>query len=212
MEGTTLSKRERLKALKRGWEDCRACKLCESSKQVVFEDGDPDCGIMFIGEAPGETEDETGVPFTGASGILLEEMVKSMGKTMNDLYFTNTVLCHPEDNRNPSKPEMAACRPRLMEQIKIVDPMLIIASGAVAATTIAGTKVAVTKDRGSITDVEFDGDLGRYKIPVLMTLHPAYVMRKPDTRKGGAMKNTMADLRSAFQITDRLKEMWGKER
>ena len=201
-----------LRELRHRYADCRACKLCESRSQIVFADGDEDGRVMLIGEAPGEKEDETGVPFVGKSGKVIEEICKAIDVDIGELHITNQVMCRPPENRQPTKAEIAACRPRLLEQIRIVDPDLIIASGKSAAESLTGTKLSIVTERGSIVDSTFQGPEGPFTVPVMLTIHPAHLLRHPDTPAGGLLRQTVDDYRTAFAVTDRLGKLWyGKE-
>ncbi|MDP1884668.1 MAG: uracil-DNA glycosylase [Candidatus Moranbacteria bacterium] len=124
-----LSKQERLNELDARMTKCTKCTLRSTCSRVVFGEGDPEAEIMFIGEAPGKKEDETGQPFVGAAGKFLNEMLASVKFKREDVYIANVCKCRPPENRDPSPEEIAACWPWLLEQIKIIRPKLIATLG-----------------------------------------------------------------------------------
>jgi DNA polymerase len=151
--------------------DCRRCKLCERRKTIVFGDGNPAADLMFIGEGPGENEDQQGLPFVGRAGELLTQMIeKGIDVPRSEVYICNIVKCRPPNNRNPLPPEVSACRPFLDGQIDAVKPKVIVTLGKPAASLLLGREVAITRLRG--TWQEYRG------IPLMPTLHPAYVLRQ----------------------------------
>jgi DNA polymerase len=151
--------------------DCTRCGLSEGRQRIVFGDGNPDAEILFIGEGPGQSEDEQGLPFVGRAGELLTQMIeKGMGLSRSDVYICNIVKCRPPKNRNPLPDEVAACRPFLDGQIAAVKPKVIVALGKPAAGLLLGREVAITRIRGTWHDYR--------GIPLMPTLHPAYVLRQ----------------------------------
>jgi DNA polymerase len=158
--------------------DCRRCGLCEGRKTIVFGDGNPDADILFVGEGPGQQEDERGLPFVGRAGELLTQMIeKGIEIPRNSVYICNIVKCRPPKNRTPLPPEVSACRPFLDGQIDAVKPRVIVALGKPATSLLLGRDVAITRVRG--TWHEYRG------IPLMPTLHPAYVLRQytPENRR-----------------------------
>jgi DNA polymerase len=151
--------------------DCTRCGLSEGRQSIVFGDGTPDADIRFVGEGPGQSEDEQGLPFVGRAGELLTQMIeKGMGLSRRDVYICNIVKCRPPKNRNPLPDEVAACRPFLDGQIAAVKPKVIVALGKPAAGLLLGREVAITRIRGTWHDYR--------GIPLMPTLHPAYVLRQ----------------------------------
>lgn len=151
--------------------DCRRCDLCQGRQSIVFGDGNPDADLMFIGEGPGEQEDRRGLPFVGRAGELLTQMIeKGIGIPRSEVYICNIVKCRPPRNRNPLPPEVKACRPFLDGQIRAVAPKVIVTLGKPAAGLLLDREVAITRLRGSWQ--EYQG------IPLMPTLHPAYVLRQ----------------------------------
>lgn len=169
-------------ALREAASSCRACGLCESRKQVVFGTGHPNAHWMIVGEAPGEQEDLQGEPFVGASGQLLDNMLRALGLTRaadgdgpdsQRVYIANTLKCRPPRNRNPEPAEMLQCEPFLMRQIELIRPRLILAMGRFAVQALLRSSEPVGKLRGKVH---------RYQgVPLVVTYHPAYLLRNlPD--------------------------------
>jgi len=169
--------------------DCRRCGLCAGRQKIVFGDGNPSASILFVGEGPGEQEDLTGLPFVGRAGELLTQMIeKGMGLRRSDVYICNIVKCRPPGNRNPLPPEVSACRPFLDGQIEAVAPKVIVTLGKPAASLLLDREVSITRLRG--TWQEYRG------IPLMPTLHPAYVLRQytPENRRA-----VWQDLKAALE-------------
>jgi DNA polymerase len=133
---------------------------------------------MFIGEGPGQQEDEQGLPFVGRAGELLTNMIqKGLGISRDDVYICNIVKCRPPNNRNPLPPEVAACKPFLDGQIDAVRPKVIVSLGKPAASLLLDRNVAITRVRGTWQSYR--------KIPLMPTLHPAFILRQytPENRR-----------------------------
>ena len=149
---------------------CRLCPLCEQRKQAVLGVGDRNADWLFVGEGPGANEDEQGEPFVGQAGILLDNMLRSIGlKRGNDVYIANAVKCRPPQNRTPEASEIATCRPYLERQIELIKPRLIVALGRPAAQALLEAEVNIAAARGRLHDYR--------GIPVIVTYHPAYLLR-----------------------------------
>ncbi len=158
---------------------CARCKLCKTRTNTVFGVGPTDAPLMVIGEGPGAEEDARGEPFVGAAGKLLDEMLKSVGRTRSDnVYIANVVKCRPPGNRDPEADEVAACRPFLDRQIELLKPSLILALGKIAAQRLLGSNAPLGKLR------ETPHVYGPGNTPVRVSYHPAYLLRAPaDKRK-----------------------------
>ncbi len=157
---------------------CTACGLCEGRTRTVFGVGDPRAEWMIVGEGPGEKEDLKGEPFVGPAGQLLDNMLRAVGRARGDrVYIANIVKCRPPNNRNPRPEEAAECYPYLKRQIELVRPRLIIAVGGVAAQNLLGTDAPVGRMRGRVHQ------LPEYGIPVIVTYHPAYLLRSPQQKR-----------------------------
>ena len=151
--------------------DCTRCKLHENRKTIVFGSGNPHADIVFVGEGPGADEDEQGLPFIGRAGKKLTEIIEK-GMKLNrerDTYICNIVKCRPPKNRDPEADEITACNPFLIKQLQAIRPKAIIALGKPAASTLLGRTVPIMKERGNW--YEYEG------IPLMLTLHPAYLLR-----------------------------------
>lgn len=171
-------RRPTLPAVRARLGDCQRCGLAAGRQTIVFGDGNPEADLMFIGEGPGEREDIEGLPFVGRAGELLTQMIeKGIGIRRSDVYICNIVKCRPPQNRNPLPPEVSACRPFLDEQIRAVAPKVIVTLGKPAASLLLGREIAITRVRGSWHDYQ--------GIPLMPTLHPAYVLRQytPENRR-----------------------------
>jgi DNA polymerase len=151
--------------------DCTRCDLCKGRKQIVFGDGDPNADLMFIGEGPGQREDETGLPFVGRAGELLTQMIEQgLQIPRSSVYICNIVKCRPPNNRNPLPDEVSRCRPFLDGQIAALKPKVIVSLGKPAASLLLGRDIAITRVRG--TWQQYQG------IPLMPTLHPAFILRQ----------------------------------
>ena len=155
---------------------CQRCELGANRTHAVVSRGNVKAPILIIGEGPGQNEDETGMPFVGRSGQLLDKILESVKLTENDVFICNIVKCRPPENRAPTQEEMNACRPYLMEQIRMVDPKIILLTGASSVRGLTGDKRGITKIRGEW--IEWQGKL------CMPVLHPAYLLRNPSKEKG----------------------------
>lgn len=154
----------------------KACENCELSKtrtKTVFFDGCETAPVMFIGEAPGKNEDETGIPFIGRAGQLLRKFLFETGYGQNDFYIANTVKCRPPENRKPTNKEKEACFCYLEKQIELVDPKIIVLVGSTAMESFIEEKTTITKARGKIFEKETAGKIRKF-IPIF---HPSYLLR-----------------------------------
>jgi DNA polymerase len=157
---------------------CHRCGLGETRTHAVVGRGNLNALIMIVGEAPGQNEDEQGLPFVGRSGQLLDKILESVNlDTEKDVYIANVCKCRPPNNRVPSVKEMAACKPYLLEQIRLVDPKIILLTGATAVKGVIGDKGAMGSIRGTWIDWE-----GRLCMPIF---HPSYLLRNPTRDRGG---------------------------
>jgi DNA polymerase len=145
----------------------------------VFADGNPASRIMFIGEAPGAEEDRQGLPFVGRAGKLLDKMMAAIELDRSTAYITNVLNWRPPQNRDPAPEEAAMCLPFLRRHIELVNPGIIILLGAVAARHVLGFSEGIMKLRGRWLEYR----VGDVMIPVMATLHPAYLLRQPSHKK-----------------------------
>ncbi|PLX72655.1 MAG: hypothetical protein C0607_16010 [Azoarcus sp.] len=154
---------------------CRACRLCEKRRQAVPGVGDRKASWMLVGEGPGADEDRLGEPFVGQAGKLLDNMLAALGLTRaHQVFIANAVKCRPPHNRTPEADEIAACLPFLQRQIELVQPRLLIALGRPGAQALLDTAVSIGAARGK----RFE----RQGVPVVVTYHPAYLLRNPQDK------------------------------
>ncbi len=152
--------------------DCTQCGLHKNRRVVVPGVGESNAQWMLVGEAPGPEENEKGEPFVGPAGKLLDNMLAAIGLAREkNLFITNVIKCHPPEGRHPSAPEITSCAPYLERQIKLVQPKLIIALGKVAADHLLGGDATIASLRGKTHTV--------HGIPMIVTYHPAYLLRTP---------------------------------
>ncbi|RMH14719.1 MAG: uracil-DNA glycosylase [Gammaproteobacteria bacterium] len=159
---------------------CQKCSLAASRTQTVFGTGNPTASWMVIGEAPGADEDRQGEPFVGRAGQLLDEILWAAGHPRETVYIANILKCRPPKNRDPRPEEVTACRPYLLEQIKLVQPELILCVGRIAAQQLLQVDTPIGKLRGSVH--AFEAIPGQ-SIPVIVTYHPAYLLRSPGEKR-----------------------------
>jgi uracil-DNA glycosylase family 4 len=182
-----------LKIIREDLGDCTRCPLHKQGrKQIVFGVGDPEAELMFVGEGPGADEDEQGEPFVGRAGQLLNNMIKAMGITREQVYIANIVKCRPPGNRTPEREECATCSPFLMRQIAVIKPMVIVALGATAAKTLLAMNSSMAQLRGRFYDFKPAGirssDPNWDGCKLAVTYHPAFLLRDP-RQKGEAWKD-----------------------
>ena len=149
---------------------CTACRLAETRTNVVFGVGDPEARLMLVGEAPGKNEDLQGEPFVGAAGQLLDELLGGIGIAREEVYIANVLKCRPPGNRDPREDEIDSCKGYLREQIRMIDPDVVVTLGNFATKLLVPTEVGITRMRGS----RIDWWLGATLIP---TFHPAAALR-----------------------------------
>lgn len=182
-----------LDILKAKCENCQDCVLGNTRNNIVFSDGNPETAkIVLIGEAPGETEDETGTPFVGRAGKLLNQFLEEAGiSRQDDLYIINTVKCRPPENRVPTDVEKAMCERYLTAQIDIMNPKAIIFCGATSLKSFwHDKKVQISKVRGNWFEVEINGK--KYKSMAIF--HPSYLLRNHSMEEGSPRRLMQQDL------------------
>ena len=154
---------------------CTRCALHAGRHTIVFGQGDPNARLMFVGEGPGADEDAQGLPFVGRAGHLLNNMIAAMGLKREQVYIANVVKCRPPGNRTPEPAEANTCLPFLMRQIDVIQPQVIVALGATAATYLLGQRQPLASLRGRIHAVRGSS--------LIVTYHPAYLLRDPRQKK-----------------------------
>ncbi len=167
---------------------CPHCTQATAHTQTVFGDGDPDAALMFVGEAPGAEEDRQGIPFVGASGKKLTEMIRAMGFDRSQVYIANVLKARPPENATPTPDEAAKCGPFLVRQIEIIQPAVLVTLGKPAVSYLLDTRETMTNLRGNW--FEFKG------IPLMPTFHPAFLLRQytPENRA-----KVWSDLKAAME-------------
>lgn len=169
---------------------CTACRLAETRTNVVFGVGDPEARLMLVGEAPGKNEDLQGEPFVGKAGQLLDELMGGIGIDRSEAYIANVLKCRPPGNRDPQQDEIDACKGYLREQIRMIDPEVVVTLGNFATKLLVPTDVGITRMRGQ----RIDWWLGATLIP---TFHPAAALRgRPDVKE--QMRQDFALVREAL--------------
>ena len=153
--------------------DCTRCGLHRGRTQTVFGVGRRDADLLVIGEAPGAEEDRQGEPFVGRAGQLLNAMLKAIGFAREEVYIANILKCRPPNNRDPQPSEQQTCTPYLDRQIELIEPQAILAVGRIAAQWLLQTDVPIGRLRGQVRQY------GAAGIPLVVTYHPAYLLRSP---------------------------------
>jgi DNA polymerase len=151
---------------------CKRCPLGETRIKFVFGSGNPDAGIMFIGEAPGADEDEQGLPFVGRAGKLLTKMIESIRLTRDEVYIGNILKCRPPGNRDPRPDEIVKCEPIFIRQIELIKPKIIFALGRISGQTLLKTNDPLRAMRGKIHDY--------HGFKLMVSYHPAALLRNPN--------------------------------
>jgi uracil-DNA glycosylase family 4 len=177
---------------------CHRCGLGDTRTHAVVGRGNLKAPIMIIGEAPGQNEDETGLPFVGRSGQLLEKILASVNlSTENDVYIGNINRCRPPDNRVPTTDEIAACLPYLLEQIRLIDPKIILLTGATAVKGLTGDKRPISKIRGQWIEWQ-----GRLCMPIF---HPSYLLRNASKEVGSPKWLMWQDIQAVRAKVDEIR-------
>ena len=177
--GLSEDKTKSLESLKRSIINLKNCNLKKTAKNVVFCDGNPKSRIMLIGEAPGANEDEEGLPFVGRAGILLDKMLASINLDRKKVYISNIVNYRPPENRRPTDEEIKRYLPFITKHIEIINPKILVLLGSTAMNALIGKETVISKMRGKWLEKEF----GSCKTSVIITFHPAFLMRQPAQKK-----------------------------
>ena len=156
--------------------NCMRCSLHETRKTTVFGEGDPKADWLLVGEAPGAEEDRQGLPFVGRAGQLLNRMLFSVDLSRDEVFVANVLKCRPPDNRDPFGEEVNACESFLHRQVESIQPKIILAMGRFAAQALLRTDQAIGQLRGRVHRYP------AYDIPLVVTYHPAYLLRSPQAK------------------------------
>ena len=168
-----------LDKLKKSINDIKHCNLKNNAKNIVFSDGNPKSKIMLIGEAPGANEDEEGLPFVGRAGALLDKMLAAINLDRKKVYISNIINYRPPDNRRPTDEEIKRYLPFISKHIEIINPKILVLLGSTAMNALIGNEVVISKMRGKWIEKNF----GNCKTSVIITFHPAFLMRQPAQKK-----------------------------
>jgi uracil-DNA glycosylase family 4 len=172
---TTVSRDLSLAAFADQVAGCTRCSLSQGRTQVVFGSGDPDADLMFVGEAPGFHEDKQGVPFVGAAGKLLDQLLGGIGLTRDDVYVCNVLKCRPPGNRDPQPDEIEACESHLWRQIELIQPRVVATLGNFATKLLSGRPTGITRVHGQ----EQETTLGGRRVLLYPIYHPAAALYTP---------------------------------
>lgn len=172
--------------------DCRACPLWETRTNTVFGTGNPHASLLFVGEAPGGEEDKTGIPFVGAAGKLLDRYLHAVDIPRGSVYIANILKCRPPHNRDPLPAEEDACIHFLREQVRLIDPLLIVCLGRIAAMRLIRPDFRITREHGQF--------IQRGKYHITAVYHPAALLRDPSKKEA-----MLADMERIKQVLDELK-------
>ena len=172
-------KAEQLEKLKKSISNIKNCELKKNATNIVFADGNPKAKIMLIGEGPGANEDLEGLPFVGRAGELLNKMLDSINLNRKNVYISNVVSYRPPENRRPTDEEINRYLPFLKKHIEIINPKILVLLGSTAMNALIGNNNVISKARGKWIDKQF----GACKTSVIITFHPAFLMRQPLQKK-----------------------------
>ena len=170
-----LTRADELRAFGEVVASCTKCALAEGRTQVVFGSGNPDADLMFVGEAPGFHEDKQGIPFVGAAGKLLEQLLEGIGLTRQEVYIANVLLCRPPGNRDPMPQEIEACESHLWRQIELIEPRVVATLGNFATKLLSGRPTGITRVHGQ----EQETTLGGRRVLLYPIYHPAAALYTP---------------------------------
>ena len=175
----SADKADNLEKLKKSILKIKNCNLKDGAKNMVFSDGNPKSKIMLIGEAPGANEDEEGLPFVGRAGALLDKMLAAINLNRKKVYISNIINYRPPDNRRPTEKEIKRYLPFITNHIEIINPKILVLLGSTAMNALIGSEVVISKMRGKWIEKKF----GNCKTSVIITFHPAFLMRQPAQKK-----------------------------
>jgi DNA polymerase len=175
----STDKADNLAILKRSISNIKNCSLKSNATNMVFSDGNPKSKIMLIGEAPGANEDQEGLPFVGRAGALLDKMLASINLDRKNVYVSNIINYRPPENRRPTDEEMNRYLPFVKKHIEIIAPKILVLLGSTAMNALIGNDIVISKVRGKWIEKEF----GQHKTSVIVTFHPAFLMRQPTQKK-----------------------------
>jgi uracil-DNA glycosylase len=179
MEASAEQRRSELVQLYEEVQSCTRCPLHETRTKAVFGAGNADADLVFVGEAPGAEEDRQGLPFVGRAGGLLNELLGGIGMSREDVFIANVLKSRPPGNRDPQPLEIEACRPYLLEQVRLIEPRVVCTLGNFATKLLSGNPAGITKVRGAPQVHEFGGRT----VFLLPLFHPAAALRTPAVKE-----------------------------
>ena len=168
-----------LERLRKSINEIKNCSLKNNATNMVFSDGNPKSKIMLLGEAPGFNEDQEGLPFVGRAGALLDKMLASINLDRKNVYISNIINYRPPENRRPTDEEIKRYLPFLEKHIEIINPKILVLLGSTAMNALIGSEVVISKVRGNWIEKKF----GKCKTSIIVTFHPAFLMRQPAQKK-----------------------------
>ena len=172
-------KSSKLDQLKKTLNDLKNCDLKKKAKNLVFCDGNPKSKIMLIGEAPGANEDQEGLPFVGRAGLLLDKMLAAINLDRKKVYISNIINYRPPGNRKPTDKEIERYLPFITKHIEIINPKILVLLGSTAMNALIENNTVISQMRGKWIEKKF----GNCKTSVIITFHPAFLMRQPAQKK-----------------------------
>ncbi len=172
-------KKIELEKLRKKLNEIKNCDLKNNASNLVFSDGNPSAKIMIIGEGPGANEDKEGLPFVGRAGQLLDKMLNAINLSRESVYITNVVNFRPPENRKPTEEEIKRYLPFLKKHIKLISPKIVLLLGSTAMNVILKNNEVISKIRGKWFEQEIDN----FKFKVIVSFHPAYLLRQPEQKK-----------------------------
>ena len=183
-----MNNAELLEQTRAACEACTRCELCKTRTRCVFGTGSPNAKLLFVGEAPGEQEDQTGIPFVGRAGQLLDKYLFAVGIPRESVYIANILKCRPPKNRDPLPEEQDACIPFLREQVRILRSPLIVCLGRIAAMRLIREDFRITKEHG----VWFE----KGSFSLCAVYHPSALLRDPSKRED--MMRDMVEIKRRY--------------
>ena len=221
MIATPAKKERALLDLFGRWSDCEKCPLAKTRTNIVFPDGNPDADVAVIGIGPGETEDNEGAPFVGESGLIVNDYLKDVQLSRQELFIMNIVQCRPmsygknvfgkvvAENRDPTQPEKDACRELWEEALYIVDPLLVIAMGKPAVQEVTRKRsITMGEAAGKIDRCTIQGRVAPVTYPVMCMYHPAFLARSGNTYQGGPWHQALVAWQRAVHFLDQLRNAY----
>ena len=168
-----------LERLRKSINEIKNCSLKNNATNMVFSDGNPKSKIMLLGEAPGFNEDQESLPFVGRAGALLDKMLASINLDRKNVYISNIINYRPPENRRPTDEEIKRYLPFVEKHIEIINPKILVLLGSTAMNALIGSEVVISKVRGNWIEKKF----GKCKTSIIVTFHPAFLMRQPAQKK-----------------------------